>query len=156
MAAPPWLCSIWLRSIGNQCLLMLLLGGLVGLLWPASVSGLKAVIRQELQSRGLPLDFLQLIYINGEWLYRFETVLAFEGLVVLAVIDGMPWAYRNRRGELVGFDIALVKALARSLGVTIDVRETALTGLESWLAAEWIDLALGGSSPVRSGRCAIS
>lgn len=42
---------------------------------PASVSGLKAVIRQELQSRGLPLDLLQLVSINGEWLYCFEKPL---------------------------------------------------------------------------------
>lgn len=53
---------------------------------PAAVSGLKAVIRQELQAHGLPLDLLQLVYINGEWLYRFEKVLALESLVVLATL----------------------------------------------------------------------
>lgn len=217
---------------------------------PAAVSGLKAVIREELQSRGLPLDLLQLIYINGEWLYRFEKVLAFEGLVVLAVLvyaravgqirlrplrvlgtlvlagllalaggrlgqaqlarslegtyrndqkllalraidqstqplplrqlkpkpvslaailkrgvlrvgvraDGMPWAYRNSRGELVGFDIDLVKALARSLGVSLEVRQTGLADLETWLDAEWIDLAVGGIqiSPQRAVRHQLS
>jgi Na+/H+-dicarboxylate symporter/ABC-type amino acid transport substrate-binding protein len=217
---------------------------------PASVSGLKAVIRDGLQSRGLPLDLVQLIYLNGEWLYRFEKVLAFEGVVVLAVLvyardvgqfrprplkllasvflggvlafaggrvaraqlasslegtysndqkllalraidqstqplmlrqlqpqpvslaailrrgvlrvgvrsDGMPWAYRNSRGELVGFDMDLVKALARGLGVTLEVRQADLTDLESWLDSEWIDLAVGGiqSSPQRAVRHQLS
>lgn len=53
---------------------------------PAAVLSLKAVMRQELQTRGLSMDLLQLVYINGEWLYRFEKVLAPEGLVVLAVL----------------------------------------------------------------------
>jgi proton glutamate symport protein len=217
---------------------------------PAAVSGLKAVIREELQARGLPLDLLQLIYINGEWLYRFEKVLAFEGLVVLAVLvyaravgccrlrplpllaapllaalvalgggrlaraqlaqalegtyrndqkllalgaidqgpqptplrqlqsqpvslaailqrrvlrvgvraDGMPWAYRNGRGELVGYDLDLVSALARSLGVRLEVREADLESLERWLDAARIDLAVGGiqTSPQRAVRHQLS
>lgn len=53
---------------------------------PASVAGIKAVVRQELLQLGLPIDLLQLIYINGEWIYRFEKVLSLEGLVVLAAL----------------------------------------------------------------------
>ena len=217
---------------------------------PATVSGMKVVIRQELQSQGLPLDLLQLIYINGEWLYRFEKVLALEGLVILAVLvvaratgafmlrplplvasatvsvlllgglgngarahlarslegtytndrkllalgsalgrpqpqllqdlvsepvtlaailqrrvlrvgvraDGMPWAFRNSRGALVGFDIDLVHGLARSLGVRLEVREAQLSTLERWLDEERIDLAVGGiqSSPQRAVRHQLS
>ena len=217
---------------------------------PASVSGLKVVMRQELESRGLPMDLLQLMYINGEWLYRFEKVLALEGLVVLAVLlygrvvgalrlkplqllgmllastlllaglgaaarahlarslqgtyrndqkllglrssaarpqpaalrqlipepvslaailkrgvlrvgvraDGLPWAYRNARGELVGYDIDLVEGLASSLGVRLEVREANLEALESWLDSSRIDLAVGGiqTSPQRAVRHQLS
>jgi len=217
---------------------------------PSTVSGMKAVMRQELLAHGLPLDLLQLVYINGEWLYRFEKVLALEGLVVLAVLvvaratdslvlrpfpllatvaastlvlgglgsgarvflahtlegtytndrkllalgsatgrpgplplnqlvpepvplaavlqrgvlragvraDGMPWAYRNSRGELVGYDIDLVDGLARSLGVRLEVREAGLSSLERWLDEERIDLAVGGiqSSPQRAVRHQLS
>ncbi len=217
---------------------------------PAAVSGLKAVIRQELQTHGLPLDLLQLVYINGEWLYRFEKVLALEGLVVLAALvyaravgalqlkplrlgasllatvllffglgtsarahlarslegtysndrkllalrsatgrsqplslqqlqsepvtlaailrrgvlrvgvraDGLPWAYRNSHGELVGYDIDLVDGLARSLGVRLKVREAKLGVLEQWLDSERIDLAVGGiqTSPQRAVRHQLS
>lgn len=58
--------------------------------------------------------------------------------------DGMTWAYRNDRGELVGYDLDLVSALARSLGVRLEVREADLESLERWLDAAWIDLAVGG------------
>lgn len=217
---------------------------------PAAVSGLKAVIRQELQARGLPLDLLQLVYVNGEWLYRLEKVLALEGLVVLAVLvyaravgalrlrplrlavgaaaaltllsagggmarshlaralegtyandqkllalrsstgqaaparladlraepvslaailqrgvlrvgvraDGLPWAYRNRAGDLVGFDMDLVAGLARSLGVRLEVREARLDRLEGWLDRGQVDLAVGGiqASPQRAVRHQLS
>lgn len=217
---------------------------------PASVAGLKAVIREELQARGLPLDLLQLVYLNGEWLYRFEKVLALEGLVVLAVLvyaravgqcrlrplrliaaallafglvgaggsqsraqlarslqgtyrndqillglqpcvpgpqpaplqqlrpqpvtlaalqqrrvlrvgvrrDGMPWAYRNGRGAWVGYDLDLLAALARNLGVRLELRQADLQTLERWLDAGWIDLAVGGiqSSPQRAVRHQLS
>jgi Na+/H+-dicarboxylate symporter/ABC-type amino acid transport substrate-binding protein len=213
---------------------------------PSAVSGMKAVMRQELQARGLPVDLLQLIFINGEWLYRFEKVLALEGLVVLAVLvyargagalrlkplragavllasalllgglggaarahlarslagsyrndekllalrshsgrpqpavlaeltpepvslaailqrrvlrvgvrsDGLPWAYRNGRGELVGYDIDLVDGLARSLGVRLEVREAGLETIEAWLDQGRVDLAVGGiqTSPQRAVR----
>jgi len=33
---------------------------------PATVSGVKAVVRQELMNLGLPIDLLQLVYVNGE------------------------------------------------------------------------------------------
>ena len=217
---------------------------------PAAVSGLKAVIRQELQVHGLPLDLLQLFYINGEWLYRFEKVLNLESLVVLAVLvyahgvgaihfkpigllgslllsllvmlglgsaartqlshsladsytndrkllalrsatgrpqllmmqnpqprpvtlnailqrgvlrvgvrtDGLPWAFRNDRGELVGYDIDLVDGLARSLGLRLEAREEGLTTLEQWLDSGRIDLAVGGikAGPQRAVRHQLS
>ena len=217
---------------------------------PASVSGLKSTLRQELIALGLPVDLLQLVYLNGEWLYRFEKVLALEGLVVLAVLvyfsslgrwrirlwtllasmlatlglalglgwassvsiaaslknsyrnddklmalqatqptpplallptlrseavslsailqrrclrvgfrsDGLPWAYRNSKGQLVGYDLDLIKRLARTLGVGIQVREGSISTLESWLDRQEIDMALGGiqATPERAIRHQIS
>jgi len=216
---------------------------------PASVSGIKAVVRQELLQLGLPLDLLQLVYINGEWLYRFEKVLSLEGLVVLAILvyaagvgacrlrplravvgagaiaalgvglgfgnrialghalqnsyrnddrllalssspsaaaspplevqgpqpvapvslaaiqrrhvlrvgvrnDGLPWAYRNRDGHLVGFDVDLLTQLARDLGVRLQLQEAPMPQLERWIRDERVDLVAGGiqSSPDRAIR----
>jgi ABC-type amino acid transport substrate-binding protein len=218
---------------------------------PASVSGIKAVVRQELLQLGLPIDLLQLVYINGEWLYRFEKVLSLEGLVVLAVLvyasgvgtwaprfkrllcglvalvglcaglgsanrmilnaalrdtyrndqrllaltttlsggapveltgqqpietvsleaikqrrvlrvgirsDGLPWAYRNRQGRLVGFDMDLMGMLARDLGVKLEVLQAPISTLELWLKQGRLDLVAGGiqSSPQRAIRFELS
>jgi ABC-type amino acid transport substrate-binding protein len=212
---------------------------------PASVSGIKAVMRQELLQLGLPIDLLQLVYINGEWLYRFEKVLSLEGLVVLAVLvyaravgawrfrpgralagiglllglssvlgwstrsalayalqgtyrnderllsltttdtgpqprdvqgpqppqpvslkaikargvlrvglrsDGLPWAYRNNKGHLVGFDVDLLRRLATNLEVSLQIQEAPMPQLERWLAQNRVDLVAGGiqSSPSRA------
>jgi proton glutamate symport protein len=214
---------------------------------PASVAGIKAVVRQELLQLGLPIDLLQLIYINGEWLYRFEKVLSLEGLVVLAVLvyaagvgvwrprpirilisfaallglgaalgfggrqalsavlrdsyrndarllalqsslvgappmemsglppvasvslasiraqgllrvglrgDGLPWAYRNKQGLLVGFDVDLMASLARDLGVKLELRQASIAQLETWLDEGRLDLVAGGiqASPQRAIR----
>ena len=68
--------------------------------------------------------------------------------------DGLPWAFRNGRGELVGYDLDLVEGLASSLGVGLEVRQAQLQTLEQWLDGELIDLAVGGiqSSPQRAVR----
>lgn len=212
---------------------------------PASVSGIKAVMRQELLQLGLPIDLLQLVYVNGEWLYRFEKVLSLEGLVVLAVLvyaravgawrfrparalagvallfgltnllgwstrtalatvlrdsyrnderllslsttnagpqprevqapqpsqpvslkaikargvlrvglrsDGLPWAYRNTRGQLVGFDVDLLRKLAANLEVSLQIQQAPMAQLERWLSQNRVDLVAGGiqSSPSRA------
>ena len=50
MTARKRLFSLWPRSIGNQCLLMLPLGLMVGLLWPEAAEMLKPVGRVFLQA----------------------------------------------------------------------------------------------------------
>jgi ABC-type amino acid transport substrate-binding protein len=72
--------------------------------------------------------------------------------------DGMPWAFRNGAGRLVGFDIDLAEALARSLGVKLQVVERPLAELGDLLDHRRIDLALGGiqSSPQRAIRYQVS
>jgi len=212
---------------------------------PATVSGVKAVVRQELMNLGLPIDLLQLVYVNGEWLYRFEKVLGLEGLVVLAVLvyaqgvgslrlrllpalaglcsaaaltlglgwgsqialanalkdsyrnddrllalssnrsgmkpaerrlawpaapvtlqmiqargvlragvqrDVLPWAYRNTKGDLVGFDVDLLKSLAKNLGVRLELREAPLKQLEAEVDQGELDLVAGGiqNTPTRA------
>jgi ABC-type amino acid transport substrate-binding protein len=72
--------------------------------------------------------------------------------------DGLPWAFRNGRGELVGYDLDLVEGLASSLGVRLELRQAQLQTLEQWLDKELIDLAVGGiqSSPQRAVRHQLS
>jgi ABC-type amino acid transport substrate-binding protein len=217
---------------------------------PSLAGGLKSAFRIELMQAGLPLDLMNLVYVNSEWLYRFEKVLSLEGLVVLAILvvchnhgllryrtlmlslgigasiggsallgygmnrslavslkgqyrnahillnlkplvpaaqpelisiansapvnlaairkrgvlrigvrrDGLPWAYRNQGGRLVGFDVDLSQSLAKSLGVRITWRQASINNLEKLLNKQQIDLALGGvqASPERAARFSIS
>jgi Na+/H+-dicarboxylate symporter/ABC-type amino acid transport substrate-binding protein len=58
--------------------------------------------------------------------------------------DSPPYAYRNSAGELVGHDIDLLKALALSLGVRLELVVGTYTDLLGWLSASRIDCAAGG------------
>jgi ABC-type amino acid transport substrate-binding protein len=68
--------------------------------------------------------------------------------------DGLPWAYRNRQGRLVGLDVDLVQALASNLGLRLELVQAKLPTLEKLLDEQRIDLALGGiqASPERAAR----
>jgi Na+/H+-dicarboxylate symporter/ABC-type amino acid transport substrate-binding protein len=73
--------------------------------------------------------------------------------------EGMPWAYRNSAGHWVGFDLDLVRALARDLGIVqIDLVEGTLPELEAWLSQGRLDLVAGGvaATPGRSARFTVS
>lgn len=215
---------------------------------PTAVAGVKAVIRQELLRQGLPINLLELVYLNAEWIYRFEKVLSLLGLVVLAVLvyylscgglqlrwqrvltrllpsllasaglgaalmaaghaalsralassyhndatlmalqpmlparppvalkqlrpeavtlaairgrgvlrvglrqDALPWAFHNRQGILVGYDMDLLQAMAEASGLRLEVIEAPLEELERLLNRGQIDLAAGGiqGSPQRA------
>lgn len=69
--------------------------------------------------------------------------------------EAMPWAYRNAAGDWVGFDLDLLRRLARDLGVQrIDLVEGSLPQLETWLDQERLDLVVGGvaGTPGRAAR----
>ena len=71
----------------------------------------------------------------------------------------LPWAYRNNSGELVGFDVDLIKLLARSLDLQrIEVVEAPLPELERLLQSGRLDLAAGGilNTPQRAASRAMS
>lgn len=72
--------------------------------------------------------------------------------------DALPWAYRNDQGILVGYDVDMLQALSRSLGVRVDLVEAPLPQLESLLRSQRIDLAAGGieGTPQRAAELTVS
>lgn len=84
------------------------------------------------------------------------TALRARGVLRLGVRrEAMPWAYRNAAGAWVGFDLDLLRRLARDLGVRrIDLVEGTLPQLEGWLDQDRLDLVVGGvaGTPGRAAR----
>lgn len=73
--------------------------------------------------------------------------------------EAMPWAYRNRAGHWVGFDLDLIRRLAKDLGIgRIQLVEGSLPDLERWLEQDRLDLLAGGlvATPGRSARFQVS
>ncbi|MFV2003032.1 MAG: transporter substrate-binding domain-containing protein, partial [Paracoccaceae bacterium] len=58
--------------------------------------------------------------------------------------DRLPFVYRNDRGKLVGLDMELVHALARDLGVSLELVKVTWGDVDEGLNSGRIDLAIGG------------
>jgi len=60
--------------------------------------------------------------------------------------DRLPFAFKNAKGHVVGFDMELVNALARDLGVSLDIVKIDWQKVAKELDSGRIDLAVGGIS----------
>ena len=72
--------------------------------------------------------------------------------------DQPPWAFHGASPELVGYDVDLARALARHLGVELELCEAPLPQLQELLSQRRLDLAMGGIQdlPLRSLRFLVS
>jgi hypothetical protein len=71
----------------------------------------------------------------------------------------MPWAYRNSSGQWVGFDLDLMRQLAKDLGLArIQLVEASPVDLERWLGESRLDMVAGGLvvTPGRAARFSVS
>jgi ABC-type amino acid transport substrate-binding protein len=65
----------------------------------------------------------------------------------------MPFAFRNRQGQLVGMDVELAQMLATDLGVDVQFFQTEFDGLPALLGSGRCDIAMSGI-PVTPERAA--
>jgi len=90
------------------------------------------------------------------------TLAALRGRKVLRLgvsRETMPWAYRNAAGDWVGFDLDLLRRLAKELGLSrIDLVEGSQFQLEAWLEQGRLDMVAGGvvGTPGRYERFQVS
>ncbi len=63
------------------------------------------------------------------------------------VTNNPPWVFLNRQGEWVGHDIDLLKYLARTLDVRLELLPGSLTQLEGLLGSNRLDCVVGGIVP---------
>lgn len=68
-----------------------------------------------------------------------------RGVLRAALLQhSVPWAYLNGAGELVGYDVDLLKALAESMKVRLEVVTGTRNQLRNWLEEKRVDVVAGG------------
>ena len=58
----------------------------------------------------------------------------------------VPWAMRNKKGELIGFEIDVATKVAKDLGIEVEFVPTAWSGIIPALIAGKFDVIIGGMS----------
>lgn len=69
------------------------------------------------------------------------SVMAQDTLTVGANIGNVPWEFQDESGEIVGFEVDLVKAVAERLGAEVDIQNIPFNGLFSAVQSGRIDIA---------------
>ncbi len=75
-----------------------------------------------------------------------------RGQINIGMATFVPWAMRDKKGELIGFEIDVGKALAKDLGVEANFVPTAWDGIIPALLAKKFDVIIGGMTvtPMRN------
>jgi ABC-type amino acid transport substrate-binding protein len=89
---------------------------------------------------------------------RLESIRSRGTLRVAYMPDRLPFAYRNKDGIAVGFDIDLVQRLAQDLGVDLELARLGWSDIVAGLADGRLDLAVSGIAitPTRALEVAFS
>jgi polar amino acid transport system substrate-binding protein len=74
-----------------------------------------------------------------------ETIMK-RGKMKIGMATFVPWAMRDKKGELIGFEIDVAKKLAEDLGVEAEFVPTAWSGIIPALIAGNFDVIIGGMS----------
>ena len=69
-----------------------------------------------------------------------------RGKLKVGMATFVPWAMRNKKGDLIGFEIDVAKKLAKDMGVEIQFIPTAWSGIIPALIAGKFDAIIGGMS----------
>ena len=89
---------------------------------------------------------------------RLEIIMKRGSLRVAYLPNVLPFAYRNSKGEDVGYDLDLMRTLAYDIGVTLDVIRLDAEQAQAALESGQVDIAVGGIpiTPTRAIRIAFS
>lgn len=69
-----------------------------------------------------------------------------EGVLKVGMSTFVPWAMRDKNGDLIGFEIDVAKQLAEDMGVEVEFVPTAWDGIIPALLAGKFDVIIGGMS----------
>jgi Na+/H+-dicarboxylate symporter/ABC-type amino acid transport substrate-binding protein len=87
-----------------------------------------------------------------------DNIRARKMLRVGLIADGIPFAYRNHQGQVVGFDIEMAQQLAQALGSGLEFVRFPATELDNQIHRRTIDIVMTGSrvTPERAASFATS
>lgn len=67
-----------------------------------------------------------------------------RGALVVGVATFVPWAMRDKKGELIGFEIDVARRLSQDMGVKLELVPTAFDGMVPSLLARKFDVVITG------------
>jgi polar amino acid transport system substrate-binding protein len=67
-----------------------------------------------------------------------------EGVIRVGLSTFVPWAMKDKKGELVGFEVDVARKLAQDMGVKIELIPTAWSGIIPALLTGKFDIIIGG------------
>jgi Na+/H+-dicarboxylate symporter len=127
--------------------LMFLLGKLLTYSIPYEYTGYKQLIEQELVSATVAVQMqetiepLSSIDIKRD---RRDVILERGTLRVAYLKNRLPYAFRNKVGNVVGYDMAMIHSLAKDLGVTLEIIRLDWPQINDALDSGKIDIVVGG------------
>ena len=69
-----------------------------------------------------------------------------RGTLKVGMSTFVPWAMRDKKGDLIGFEIDVATKLAKDMGVEVEFVPTAWSGIIPALLAKKFDVIIGGMS----------
>ena len=69
-----------------------------------------------------------------------------RGTLKVGMSTFVPWAMRDKQGDLIGFEIDVATKLAKDMGVEVEFVPTAWSGIIPSLIAKKFDVIIGGMS----------
>ncbi len=134
-------------SLGITAVVMLILGFVLTRAIPYEYRGYKTLVNMELLG---PLAKVKkpsvLAPLSGDELLtdRLQLIQKRGVLRIGYSKDRLPFAFTNAKGHVVGYDMELVHALARDLGVALDIVKIDWNNVDKELDSGRIDMAVGG------------
>lgn len=94
----------------------------------------------------LCLSFVFLLILSGGSFARESIIekIQKQGVIRVGMSTFVPWAMRDKQGNLVGFEIDVAKKLADDMGVKIEFIPTAWSGIIPALLTGKFDVIIGG------------
>ena len=92
------------------------------------------------------LTLATLLTLSGNAAADLLTDIQKSGVMKVGMATFVPWAMRDKDGELIGFEIDVATKLAEDLGVEVQFVPTAWSGIIPALLAKKFDLIIGGMS----------